>query len=510
MDNLPLQAGQRKLSRAYTSDVIEDVKSKVLEWRENPTFGIAADLLNFSHIPEARELLEEPAKFITDNVTNLSPQLSATANKILGSSVYKEYGSGSIHRKEIIKLKKLLALNPRNAIALVDMARIYVIQGQRSQAERAIRTAVALQPDNRFVLRSSSRFYIHDGDPERALAILKKSYRTQEDPWLLASMIAIETIQDKSPLYFKRARTMMENTKYNPVHLAELGAALATLHLNTGQYKLARRLFTDSLDNPNDNAVAQAVWASNEFSMPINIQPDWLSDRFSSEANYYTREKSGDYEQALKAAQNWFEDEPFSLRPLQAGSFVASILGMYDVAEDLVHQALTIDPGCIDSKNNLVFALAGQGKIREAVELLNEVYTTEARKESGVSGHTLANRGMLYYRTGDQERGRENYKYATMVFEKNKQLPSKAIAMAYWIQEATLAQDPGLPQLLSIARECVDSSDSTAAKIVLARATNTAPPNGEVGKRIYNTGLIWEHDKSKNLLIVSKKSPFGL
>ncbi len=508
LDNLPLQTGKRKAGGNYSTAITDDIQRKIQDWNENPTIGVAADLLNFYHIPQVRNELTEPAVFIKKNSDHLSPQLKFITDKILGNSFYQEYGAGPAHRNEIIRLKRQLNINPRNAIALVDMARIYVITAQKKNAARAIQIAVALQPDNRFVLRSASRFYLHNDEPERALSILKKSARTQEDPWLLASMIAIETLLDKGPQYFKRARAMVEGSKFNPLHLAELGAALATLHLNSGHLKNARRLFADALENPNDNAVAQAVWAANEFSMVINIQPNWLSDRFSSEANYYTQEKVGDYTLALKAAQNWFDDEPFSIRPLLSGAFAASILAKYDVAEDMMKQALVIDPECIDSKNNMVFALACQEKIEAAITMLNEIDNFESKQDTGLNGHTFANKGMILYRIGDIPSGNKNYEHAILLFDKKKQVSSKALALAYWVQEATLAGDPDLSRIVSLAHQEIDSSDSNAAKIVLARVENQPVPKGEVGKVIFKPGITWTHDKEANILIFDKKKPF--
>lgn len=506
-DNLPLQRKDRKQSQLFFNNFSEELQRRLAEWRRNPDFGGAADLLNFSHISTYKDLLVEPAQYLSKGRKKLSPQLSSIVKSVLGVEEYHPYGQKNFTNSEISRQKILIEQNPRAAIPYVDIARLYVINNQLAHANRAIFTAVALAPDNRYVLRSASRFYIHNGDADRASHLLRRTARTQEDPWLLASLIAIETIQGKSPTYFKRAKSMLEGMRFEAVHLSELGAALATLQLDSGHIKDARRLFNRSLNNPNDNAVAQAVWAANEFSMNISIDPEWLANRYSSEAAYYTHEKSGNYSEALKSAQAWFDDEPFSTRPLQAGAFAASILGKYEIAEDQIRQALIIDPSSTDSKNNLAFAFMARNRLSEAVALLAEIHAAEIRNGGKVSGHTLANVGMLYYRLGEVARGYQFYENSIAAFDSVRQSASKKIALAYWAHEASLANDPSLSHVITRATAALAQEESVAAKIVLARALNKEVPD-ESNEGGYKSLVHWEHDKAKNILIATRNLPF--
>lgn len=504
-ENLPLKQRKSWKSEAR-ADLLAEVKKKVTDWSNAPTLGVAADLLNYAHLSELRPILKEPAHYIHQH-SALSPQILSLAKSVLELDEYPEYGTTPYIYNEISRLKKQLRFNPRDAVAYVDLARHYVVNNQSSAAERPISTALALAKDNRFVLRAASRFYLHLNDPEFSLQILKRSARTLEDPWLLASMIAVETVLGKAPAHFKRAKAMLEGGKFAPLHLAELGAALATLQLNDGHFKNARKLFNVSLNNPNDNAVAQAVWAANEFSMNLAIDPSWLNSGFSSEASYYAFEKAGDYRNATKAARGWFEDEPFSIRPLQAGAFAASILGEFVVAEQLARQALLLDPTCLEVKNNLVFALTAQNRIEEAIALLNDVCAAELKGAEELSGHALANRGMLYYRIGDVERGNKSYLYAVAVLERSKQLSSRDVAFAYWAQEAARASDPQAEEILSRATKLI-GPDSMAAKLVLGNAKGAVAQAPEVTQVQFPSIKTWEHDKDKNILIMSKRDPF--
>lgn len=505
-DSSPLRQKAKPLTSENEGELIEDVTNRMNAWAQSPSLGVAADLLNFSHVPELKDLLRGPAEFVMNNKEALSPQLCLLANTVLGTS---SYPLELIHspRVEIARLRQQLQLNPRDSLALIDMARIYAISGQNKQAGRAVRIAVSLQPDNRFILRSAARFFLHDGDPDHALGILKKSSRTQDDPWLLASMIAIETIKDKPPQFFKRAKIMIENRRFLPIHIAELSGALATVHLNNGEVKFAKKMFNSSLGNPNDNAVAQAVWAANEFSIPINIQQEWLTGRFSSEANYYTNERLADYSAALGAAMEWFDDEPFSSRPLKAGTFAAAILGEYQIAENLSRKSLQLDAEDGETKNNLVFSLASQDKLDESIKLINEIIHAEGKDEKGISGHTLANLGLISYRSGDSEMGRKFYERAQLLLTRTRQNSALALALAFWAHEATKASDPELDSIIKKVTDIVSKGESAAAKIVLQKTLSLVVqvPKEKV---IFRPAVSWEHDRINNILISSTKEPF--
>lgn len=487
------------------------VEEQLAHWKLDPTYGVAADILNFSHIPEIRDLLVEPAKFILVEPTDVSPQLLAIANHIVGNTSYTQYDDeNAYYQQEISRLKRHLYINPRNSIALIDMARIYAIQGQNDHAANAIKMACILEPNNRFVLRSAARFYTHHNESDRALAILRKSPRTAEDPWLMASMIAVETLLGKSPVMFKKAQRILEGGRFAPIHLAELGAALGTLHMEDGQAKTAKRTFNIALQAPNDNTVAQAVWFVNHHSMTMNIMPEWLKDRYSSEAQYYDFEKRGDYAAALAAATSWFEDEPFSSRPLRACAHAASIIGKYALAESHMRQALKLVPNEIECKNNLVFTFAAQDKIKEAVELLHDTIQQEMSESGAVSGHTLANLGMYYYRTGHMDRGYSYYQSAYSLFDSKKESASKSLAMAYWVLEATHANDPRLGELLQLSESRVTGEQSLGAQIILNRAKKIDAPVLQEQRSPLRSALKWEHDKLNNVLVVSKALPFNV
>ncbi|TWI64376.1 hypothetical protein IP91_03146 [Pseudoduganella lurida] len=480
------------------------------QWHSAPNFGGAADLLNYGHDPEFREKLIEPAKFILQEQDGVSAQLHSVASLVLGTPFFAEYmPQKEFQQKEIARLKRHLSINPRNSIALIDMARMYAILGQNEQAGEAIMMACALEPNNRFVLRSAARFYTHLKQADRALFVLQKSARTQEDPWLLAALVAVETVLGKSPSLFKKAQRTVEGSRFAPMHLAELGAALGTLLMEEGHAKEAKRTFNVALRSPNDNAVAQAVWFVNHHSIQMNIMPEWLTDKYSSEAQYYDLEKRGDYAGALTAAHNWFEDEPFSSRPLRASSHAASIIGKYSTAEDCMRRALFLGPYETECENNLVFALAAQNKMEEVGKRLQNIIQLEIAETGVVSGHTLANLGLYYYRLGVHDKGYDFYQSAYELLDSKKENSSKALAMAFWVLAAKEANDPRAEDVIELAESRIKGDHSQGAQIVLSRAKKEALTKDK-NLGYLKSAVIWEYDKIENTLVSSKALPFNV
>ena len=514
-ENLPSKKVKEISDGLVDNAYIESITTRVKNWKENKNIGKAADLLNFGNVKLLRQLLQEPAEYIFNNDEVDSVSLKELAAEFLGIDARpivqnKEATFSEKCNMEIKRLKTLLHQNPGDAITLIDLARLYTILGHEEKAKKAIITATSAAPHHRFVLRSASRFYIHSGNPERALHLLNKTERTKSDTWLIASHISVESIMDKSPRYIKRGRQLLSNVDINPVHIAELGAAIATVFLNDGYIKEAKRTFNKALVNPNENAVAQVIWASAHFQMPINFRDEWMNGQYSYEANFYKAQADSDFELALGFAEQWYEDEPFSTRPLRGLAFVCSILGRHSQAEEYTRQVLKRDPNQIGEINNLIFSLASQNKIEDASQYLSTLVEREKNTLDDITGHTIANIGLVNYRNGYIEEGRLFYEKALKFFLSKKQEQSYVLAYAFWAREALLASDEKLQTIIRQAKIAAEKVFSPGASIVLSQivtdAENTLPV------RPVNSTLrdskIWTHDANKNILTIKAKAPF--
>lgn len=480
-------------------------------WKQNKSIGVAADLLNFSHIQEANSLLEDPANFVLKSQEKLPDPLIFLANKVLNERVKVRDVKPSVIVspekifEEIAYLKKRLSYNPRDAITLVDLARLYASLGQKEKADKAITTATSIYPDHRFILRSSTRHWIHSGDPEKGLHLLRKTERTKTDPWLLASELAVESVLKKSPKRWNLAKSILASDKFDSVHIAELASASASMFLQDGKIKDAKRLFNKALLDPNDNVIAQAIWASNFFGINIKTRPEWFEGAFSAEANYYKKQSELDFKGAIEAALEWFYSEPFSLRPLRAATYAACIIENFEDAEKFAKLGLNIDKNDIELGNNLVYALVGQGKIDEAVILLQEIYIYEKNETGSSSYHTIANFALIHYRFGFTDEAEKLYRASLSLMQEGSHSESRAVATATMAKEAKLANAPNSAQLLAEAKALALSTKASGALKIIEILTNTTLLES---KYLDSQIPRWIHDKSTNTLLITPDTPF--
>ncbi len=508
-ESLPVFKENAFIYDFFSSDNQNYVLSVLEEWRDNKSIGGAANLLSFGHVTKLHSLIKEPAEYIVEYSEYVPNHLLMLANKILG--VNQEISKYEYNRDQTQKfyadasfLKKKITTNPQDAIALVDLARIYSSLGQNKKAERAILTAVHLYPDHRFILRSASRFFVHNNDVEQSLYLLNRTGRTKCDPWLMAAHISMSVILEKPQKLIKKVKEIIQAERYPPIHMSELCGSLATVQIIDGNNKEARRNFNKALISPNDNTIAQAVWMSQYYKIQITTRPEWFIDPLSSEARYYNCNLLGDFEGALEAALDWQYDEPFSSNPAIASVYTASILEKYEDAEKYARQALILHPDDINLKDNLVFALAAQNKIEDAENLLKNVIHYE-QQHTTISPQSIANLGMILFRSSEFVDGEKMYRTAIGLYEKEQDSFGKAIAISYLAREATIAKAPNAECLQAEAIKFVKQVDSKPAEKILSSINVVVINNIATSLR---KPMKWRYDKERNILIISKNSPF--
>lgn len=484
----------------------EKLSVDLLLWKANPSFGGAADLLNYAHISLLRPLLVDPARYIQERQNNVPDILKAVANSILNIE-QEAYGHSLLqNRQEIFRLharniKRRLYLDPKNSIALVDLARIYAAQGQREQASFSINKALSLNPNHRFILRAGARFYVHNNQPEVALDIIERSQRTLQDPWLMATHISLETILGKTPKFIKKANLVINAGHLSPLHISELASSIGTFRVMNGDIKVGKRHFHKALIAPNDNVVAQALWAAHRFDITLDVRDELLLNPFSHEARYYQYIQNADFELAIKEASDWFDDEPFASRPLRAATYICCVLGHYEMAEHYARQGLLINSTDSELRNNLIYALSAQDKLAEAVPILSEVMREEKSNKSELSGHSLANFGMVLFRLGLFEGGERFYKAAITKFATDKDTLAQAQAAAFMARESHLSRNPEAARLAAEAIELISIYPSKAALKILEMSEFLSNYD-EPKKRPY----LWRYDHKNHVLLINNES----
>lgn len=457
---------------------IEFLVSKVADWRKHRTVSFAADLVGAAIVLGRESEVTEAAEFLLSNSSKVSSAALKLAKRILHLAdeameppLYYEESSTEISKKAIHDLRVRLRDDPRNALALVDIARHYSILGFNEQARRAIQKGIALAPENRFTLRSAVRFYIHVGDLEVAHDILKRSERTKSDPWLLAAEIAAATVAGRTSRLVRRGRSFLNS--HTPFQTTELASAIGTLELNAGNNRGALKLFRHSLIEPTDNSVAQVEWASQRLAN-LEVEQQHLNTPLSYEARAWDSYLEGKWLEAYAECRRWLSDEPYSSRPAILGTFITSVaLENYSEAERIARRSLKANPNSQLLLNNLAFALASAGNVEEATKFYNQMDHDQC--DEGEKIAWLATGGLLSFRQRNVEDGRFLYQKA-IASAKDDPL-RKALAAAFLAREELLAGTPQAPFAYEAAvaanRHVKSKSMAAALDAVLKRIKKT-------------------------------------
>ncbi|MDQ2891176.1 MAG: hypothetical protein M3R65_11600 [Gemmatimonadota bacterium] len=467
---------------------LEAVHKRISDWRRERTLSFAGDVLGSAFAVSGLADVKEAAHYVLKH-NDASFPLRRIAQGVVGilpsDGISQAYGkpddvpnqidsSGSnqhsdtlLSQQRIAQLKKHLQVAPSDAIGWSSLARDYAVLGQKRQALRAISAAVTLAGANRFVLRSAVRGYVHFDDPDAAWSVLRRSGLVRSDPWLIAAEIATAMITGRSPRTIKDARNVLADKAFSPAQLTELASSLASLELDAGANQRARKLFRVAMQDPNDNSVAQAEWATRVGKLDA-VGPLSLETAQSFEARAWDKYARGEWRGALAESLSWLNDEPFSSRPAEFGLFVASVLVEdYSVAEYMGMRGLAANPKDQSVLNNLAFTLASAGKVSAAVAIYERMEPALMSRDT-VSAW-LATGGLIQFRLGAPDSGRELYQFAMDVAERTGARTQCALAAAYLAREELLTDSPLGEMALRKAEALAEHSKWSVVRAVVAR-----------------------------------------
>lgn len=501
---------RRKRLTPITNSDLEQLEKVTGEFDANPSIGLAADALRFGLLKPDYEKLKAIAKYVLKNHSEAPIGLRRLAEAIDTGDLEKASLHGPLDFKKpvhtaIHDTRRWLSRFPRDSLSWLDLGRLHAAAGNADSARQAVQTALSLSPNNRTILRGTSRFFLHAREPDVALAVLDKTSRTANDPWLMAGHLAISSILGKSSQFTKRAKKIVTSDSLPPHEITELASSLATLELEAGFNKEARKLFNISLSEPNENALAQVQWASKQLNLDPQLPAEWLRNPISSEAGYYHSLLNDHLEEALTSAITWHSDEPFASRPMLGASFIASIFGHFEEASNYARQGLVSEPENAMLLNNLAFSTGAQGDIEAAERIIRKIAALERGE---LSAHTMANLGMLAYLRGEYGFGMRLYDKAVHVYRRQRRIEEAASAATFHAYFAHKTNAPNADVLLNLAKQVVEESRSRIAKSIFSRLTmtdakDTAPPIKQIAPRK------WNYDQEKNLLIFERHFPLG-
>jgi len=428
----------------------ESYQEKAQSWSNDKGVGYAADLVGNALVLNCVDDMsaQAAARFILENRSRATAPLIELANTFLRLASNGQLplpniivpGKTDSFYRAIANLKARTRNYPRNPILWMDLAFYYSAIGQTHAAENAVIVALSLNSDNRYLLRSGARFFMHIGSPKTALTFLKRSSLAKSDPWILAAEIAISDTLESPIRSIKAARNLVASGSIPNFHLSELASALGTIELKNGAKKKGKQLIRLALEQPTENAVAQATFLNNMLGETIQpIDSEHLSQAFEAQ----TRHKffTQDFQGALEAAQKWFAYQPFSSRPAVMGSYIAGVaLGQFEEAIKIVKLGQLASPDEWLLKNNLAFSLASIGNIPEAREVLSSIVDSIISESEKYV--VLATRGTIEFRSQNIDEGRRLYASAIDYFRRQKDLRSETLATYFLAREEEIIKSP--------------------------------------------------------------------
>jgi hypothetical protein len=212
----------------------------------------------------------------------------------------------------------------------------------------------------------------------------------------------------KTSSFIKRGIQFIESKKFDPYSLTELCSSIATVELNAGNRKKARKLLQTSLIAPNDNSLAQVEWINNiDYLFDLDLQR--FNVNCNSEAlalNSYFENKWAD---AFFYSKNWAKDMPFTKRPVLMASHVAiSLLNQPRLAIDILKSGLVSHPGDPQLINNLVYSLVLVNKLSQAESLMKNVGDiSDLTNTTNIC--LTATSGLIAFRKGNFGMGKDLY-----------------------------------------------------------------------------------------------------
>jgi len=358
----------------------------------------------------------------------------------------------------ISQIRHRLDDEPRNAIQWIELARLYLLLGQRRSALRAVTAAGSGTTNNRFILRSAARIFLHLREGDRAVTLLRNSPTSRTDPWVIAAEIATSLALGMPSLRAMIGRKKCEDNSFSEFDRTELASALGTAEMFSGNMRHARRLFRQSLGNPNENSMAQAEWASRQIGDIGLERVRQDSIQMLYEAPARARANQGDWQSAMTHGAKWLHDQYFSKQPALFLSYIATIAEKYDDCINITRQCLKLNPGDPVLINNLCFALGRTGKTKIADETMKDLVGAERPIRNRIA--QTATLGLIRFRQGAFADGRRMYHDAiamALMVPNGKQL--YIMANLNLAREELFAHGPGA---IALAREALDAVPGNA------------------------------------------------
>jgi len=414
------------------------------EWLKHRNLFTAIDLVGEAVVVKDFESVEavEAAEYILNRAQKSRKLAKEMANTFLATRSLTETENNpmisEVNYSTTADLKKHVRFYPSNPIAWSDLSLCYATMGQVAKATSAMQVALSLGKSNRFILRSAARCFMHLGEPDRAIDILNRSGLCSFDPWIASAEISISESAGLTSKCISRVKYLLPDNNLTEFSRSELAVNMGTVEMKHGVVRSAKKLMRQALRDPTENALAQAQWMANQLGTGAPIMADLekleVAVPGSYEAQALRLYYNLKFEESLTATAMWGRFQQLSGRPIiHASHIAAAFLDDDKRAIDILANARPAQTNGFLYLNNYAFSLARSGDIEAAVKKLESIgHKNLSNREKNI---LVATTGLICFRSGDVENGRNLYDIAIKEFDRMDEKESAAVAAYYFARE---------------------------------------------------------------------------
>lgn len=505
---------QRKATRGAVRLGVnkDDLRQAIDDWHQAPTVGRLGEILSFAVSEECVEAVSVVARDVLENNHAITPSQRTVLLELLDVQHARSdvQGSGGICnpyvQEQARETRRILRINPSNPLTLLDYAQLQLAAGKSDHAEKLLKGALALSPNSRIVIRTLARFLVHTGSVDEAHRLLSRHELTPNDPWLIASEIAIAQVAGRTPRFMKKGWKLARDSVGSGIEVSELAGAIGGIELAQGNFKSARDLFRVALLRPNDNVIAQAITDQRMLGLSLDApaQRDALVN--ASEAKTLVAWGSMDDASAESSALQWHAEEPYSSRPIQFLTSLYAASGRHNESVLLCYRGLLSDPNDGNVLANLIYGLACTGELVHAERIAKRLL----RDQPHLSGQVGATLGLINFLRGEFAAGDAKYREAIAIFERNGESQTRSLCYSYYLRAAIDTQHPNMEVIAKEAVESFRKAPSVDAAYIFAKMREELERIDDVGdidltSATPDEGLRqlgqWIYDEEHNILI---------
>jgi tetratricopeptide (TPR) repeat protein len=410
-----------------SSSVKIDIEEEFAKFKQNiavdDTDYYAISLLNFSKAFNFGEGIEYAKKSVK-SFSQIRP------SAFVDHALRKENEFGEL-RKQIHNTRNQIISSPSNSLSYLRLALLYTSVAQRRSAIRAMNTALSASKYNRYFMRSAARCFVHFGEFELASNLFDKNY-DKNDPWLQSANLSIQHMTNNlSKVEPKLIRRLLTKDVHK-IHLVELALGYATLELENGAIKKARKLINQFRTDLNENTAAQLKWIEEKYKLDFEFDLKTVHENHEASTRQYYL--SNDWHNAVAEAERWQMIEEFSSRPSVLSSYILiAYLENYNKAIQHIDRALISNPNNFALKNNKAFAQSKLGKVSEATNTLRSI--TQSSLNDNENTIYLATSAHTALSIGDYQKAVAGYADAFKSARRNNSLHTREFLLLHFYRE---------------------------------------------------------------------------